>query len=212
VDKKDELKSEATERLEELREQKEEQKRVQDMLEKCYLGQGALYVVEEQHMVMQDGAMIANGPKFELHKWNKRPTLAANVESFYQTTNNGRLLTPMEQEHALVFAVSRDLVDPSTLAKVKTNHFPDVKFKSGPGNIVVVNGHHRMQVLAKVNEKLLQVKESCLHIVSQSNKGKGRADVVSNTRSDLANAEKSLWENGRWGVILLDLGKWMCDI
>jgi hypothetical protein len=72
------------------------------------------------------------------------------------------LLTPIEQEHALVFAVSWDLVDLSTLAKVKINHFPDVKFKSGPGNIVVVNGH---QVLAKVNEKLLQVKEPYLHIV-----------------------------------------------
>jgi hypothetical protein len=71
----------------------------------------------------------------------------------------------------------------------------------------VVNGHHHIQVLEKVNEKLLQVKESCLHIVSQSNKGKERADVVSNTQSDLANAGKSSWENGKWGVILLDLSR-----
>jgi hypothetical protein len=43
-------------------------------------------------------------------------------------------------------------MDLSTLAKVKTNYFPDVKFKSGSENIVVVNGHHRMQVLTKINE------------------------------------------------------------
>jgi hypothetical protein len=68
VNKKDKLKSEATEHLEELREQKKKQQRVQDMLDKCYLGQEALYVAEEQHMVMHGGAIIANGPKFELHK------------------------------------------------------------------------------------------------------------------------------------------------
>jgi dsDNA-specific endonuclease/ATPase MutS2 len=81
VNKKDKLKSEATKHLEELREQKKKQQRVQDMLDKCYLRQEALYVVEEQHMVMHGRAIIANGPKFELHKWNKRPTLAVNVES-----------------------------------------------------------------------------------------------------------------------------------
>ena len=182
------------------------------MLEKCYLGQGALYVVEEQHMVMHDGAMVANGPKFELHKWNKWPTLAANVESFYQTTSHGRFMTPMEQEHALVFAVSQNIVDPSTLAKVKSNQFPDIKFRSGTGSIVVVNGHHCIQVLAKVNEKLLQVKESCLKIVLESNKRTKRADVASEMQSDLAKAEQDLWENGRWGVILLDLGRSLCDI
>ena len=177
------------------------------MLKECYLGQGALYVIEHQHMVMQSGAMVANGPKFELHMWNKRPTTTANVETFYKTTNNGKLLKPLEQEHALVFAISRDLVDATSLAEVKSNKFPDVKFKSNTGKIVVVNGHHRMQVLAKVNEKFLEVKRSCQKIVLNSNKGKGRVDVVSNTRSDLADAEMHLWENGKWGVILLDLGK-----
>jgi hypothetical protein len=58
VNKKDKLNSEATEHLEELREQKKKQQRVQDMLNKCYLGQEALYVVEEQHMMVHGGAMI----------------------------------------------------------------------------------------------------------------------------------------------------------
>jgi hypothetical protein len=80
----------------------------------------------------------SKGPKFALHQWNMRPTLDSNVYSFIKMTDNGELLDPMLQKHALIFAVSSSLVDISSLAKCQSGKFPTVKFKSEEGKLEIV--------------------------------------------------------------------------
>ena len=171
-----------------------------------YLGQGAVYVIEQQHMKIHNDILVPNGPKFTLHAWNACPTMAANVDNFYKATNDGKLLQPMVQEHALFFAVSRDLIDHESLAKAYSNNFPTVKFKSMEGTILVAGGHHRMKVLAKSNQELLQLKEKCSEVINNANQIRRKPTVIATARDELVNVSQTLWDNGKWGVIFLDLG------
>lgn len=203
-----ELKSAADERMKELKEAFAATDELEKILPEFYLGQGAVYVIEEQHMVVQHDALVENGPSFTLHPWNARPTRQSNIDAFYKDTNDGKLLDPFNQVHAMVFAVSRSLVDPAALGKVKSGRFPDVVFKSNKGTIEVVAGHHRMKVLAKSNEELLKYKIKCEDIVNTANQAQASsASSMELARSGLADISQKLWLNGRWGVIFLDLGK-----
>jgi hypothetical protein len=193
--------------MDELTETSTEKKKLEDKLPEFYLGQGAVYVIEEQNMLLQNDALIPNGPEFVRHKWNMRPTLQSNIDGFFKMTDNGKLLTPLLQEHALFFAVSPGLVDTNALAKYQSGKFPSVKFTSSEGTLEVVAGHHRMMVLAKSNNELLKLKESHLQILRRSNKGKTSAKIIEDSQKDLVTVSKQLCNNGRWGVVFLDYGK-----
>jgi hypothetical protein len=163
--------------MKELKEDSGKMKELEDRLPEFYLGQGAVYVIEDQNMILQKDALVPNGPKFAFHQWNMRPTLESNVESFYKITDNGKQLAPMLQEHALIFAISPELVDVDSLAKYQTGKFPPVKFKSQEGKIEVVAGHHRIKVLIKSNMEMLNVKECCMRVLNNVNKGKTNVKI-----------------------------------
>ena len=172
-------------------------KRLENTLPEYYLGQGALYVIEDQHMILHNDALVANGPEFELHKWNTRPTLQANVDAFYKTTNDGKLLEPLKQNHALYLAISPSLVDITTLGKVHSGQFPDVKFRSNEGKIEVVAGHHRMRVLGKRNEEVLRYRWNCEDVIANANKVRMPEEETAMASRKLVETSKELLANGR---------------
>ena len=136
-----------------------------------------------------------------LHQWNMWPTLQSNINSFFKMMDNEKMLNPMHQEHALLFAVSPGLVDVNSLAKYQSGEFPFVKFMSNEIKLEVVAGHHCMMVLAKSNQELLKVKEDCLWILMKVNKNKMNAQIIEESQKELVTISNQLWSRRRWGVI-----------
>jgi hypothetical protein len=193
--------------MDKLKDSAEKLKELENKLPESYLGQGAVYVIEGQNMTFQNEMLTPNGPEFALHQWNMRPTLESNIDSFFKMTDVRKQLAPMLQENALIFVVSPRLIDVKSLAKYRSGQFPMVKFKSDEGKLNVVAGHHHIKVLVKSNLELLNVKQCCLQFLKNVNKGKTNAQLFEDNQKELVEVSKQLWNNGKWGVVFLDHGK-----
>lgn len=204
------LKEAADERMNELQETSDQLKALQARLPEFYLGQGAVYVLENRNMIFKNQMLVPNGPGFTTHAWNTRQTSPSKVETFYKLTNNGKLLEPMQQEHALYFAVSPSLVNRGCLKPVHSGEFPAVEFNSDVGTVLVAGGHHRIAVLEKTNSDSLQLKTQWSKIIDKPNKKDSSSELIAEARRELEQVHQNLWARGRWGVIFLNLGWWSC--
>lgn len=129
-------------------------------------------------------------------------------------TAGGTQLYPKFQEHALTFAVSNGLLEGATLSKYQSNQFPPVFLATGVnGEVLIVNGHHRIAVYKEVNASLLGQLSKYKKTLSEFKVASDNdtADITS-ARAFAADVEKKLWEGGQWGVIFLDLGVFLSNI
>lgn len=170
------------------------------------IGQGKLYVLEKRNKISKDGSIVFNGPAFTERSWNSRPLKQSSVQELAQI--NGGRIYPTIQEYAIVVAISESLLEESELAAYNSHEFPNISFKDTPGEIHIVNGHHRIEALILKHKQLLEQ----YHRYQKLLKGvKVASDhdsqEIIDGRENLKRIEDTLLDDGGWGAIILNYGK-----
>lgn len=173
------------------------------------LGQGSIYVLGSCNKEKKEGQIVNNGPNYQERQWNPRPLNTKAVQHLLDSTGGGRMIYSHFQEHALTMGVSGKLMDGVQLASYQSNEFPRLVFAADPnGQLLVLNGHHRIDASKKMHGLELQQ-------LSEYKKGLKGFEVTSDNdtpsiieaREKATELELQLWNDGQWATILIDTGE-----
>lgn len=176
------------------------------------LGQGSLYILEKKHKVNHEkNGLQTNGPVFKERVWNSRPLDKAQVAKLLET--NGGRLYPKWQEYAIVIAVSNALVTGAGLADYQSHNFPKFSFNADPtgmASVYIVNGHHRIEGWILRHQALLNSYTQYQQILTKADSniaGDHDTSEILDAREKIESLEKTLFDQGCWGAIILDYGQ-----
>lgn len=199
----------AIDQAEKMQEISDKDNKLRETAESFIFGQAKLYVVEKRNKTLKNNELVHNGPVFKERTWNSRPLNAAAVQELSQI--NGGRLYPTLQEFAIVIAVSESLLQGIEVAPYNSHEFPAITFKENvPGEIHIINGHHRIEALI-TNQKYLLTQAMSYRASSMGKLFKTGSDAdtpaILEARDKLAIVERKLFEVGAWGAIILNYGK-----
>jgi len=177
-------------------------------------GQGSLYVLGNCNKEKKEGQIVNNGPKYMERLWNPRPLKLDAINKLIAATADGDLISPHFQQHALIVGVTKGLVDSTALAQYQSNQFPRIVLANDTnGELLIINGHHRIAAYKKVHAMLLEQ-----HTKYEQTLGtfKVASDFdnseIIEARERKTQIELKLWEVGCWGVVVIDKGGSLCNI
>ena len=178
------------------------------------LGQGSLYVLEDGNKAKINDELVDNGPKYQKRLWNTRKLDANAVKELLKTTADGATIYPEFQEFALTIAITKSLLDETTLAAHESGQFPRIVLANNKdGEILIVNGHHRIEAYQTVHEKLLTRLAAYRKNLRDLEVASDRDNnYTTQARSVCTDVEETLWKQGQWGAVFLDKGIFLCNI
>jgi len=173
------------------------------------LGQGSIYVLGNCNKEYKDGKVINNGPKYLERQWNQRPLNAKAVDKLIEAAGGGRLIYNTFQEHALTIGISGKLLKGVTISAYQSHEFPLLVFANDRnGQVMILNGHHRIQASKKVHAgKLIRLEEYNKSLKGFEVASDHDTPQIMEARELAEELEYALWKDGLWGAILIDIGE-----
>jgi hypothetical protein len=173
------------------------------------IGQGSLYVLEDRNKVKTDNKIVTNGPEYIKRLWNTREIQPNAVKELLDNTAGGTLIYSEFQQYALTIAITKSLLNGTTLAEHESGKFPRVVLANDTdGDVLIVNGHHRIEADKKVHENLLhRLTGYKKNLHGYEVPGDYDNNILTQSREQVAELEEALWELGQWGAVFLDKGR-----